>query len=161
MLYLVFLCRCSSGGVVLASHIEDWHIRLVSDIINTLTGIAIWWCYIVLDFPSVRTKHNRERNRPFVHAFSWAVASGLLSVLAICLDYAINWSYFGIATGGIYNGLALACLAGRFSSAYMNVPRPMIITIYGYALLAGCLLVCGGPPIPAVVSACIPLCSVL
>ena len=36
---------------------------------------------------------------------------------------------------GIYDGLAIAFLVGRFDSHWMKVPRWMLAPLYGYALI--------------------------
>jgi hypothetical protein len=42
---------------------------------------------------------------------------------------------FGLVFLGIYDGLAIAFLVGRFDSHWMKVPRWMLAPLYGYALI--------------------------
>lgn len=107
----------------------------VSDILDAASGFAIWWCFFVLDIPSVSLPNDPDRDATFREAV-WLAGLGAVLCAGIAAgDRLYHWGYFGVALVGIYNGLALACLAGRFGSHYIGTPRWMLLLLYFYAML--------------------------
>jgi hypothetical protein len=106
-----------------------------ADVVNVFTGIAIWWCFLCLDLPSVKLPAQENRDRQFRRSFCVAVIVGIVAAVLVVSDYILGWHNFGIAAGGLYNGLALASLTGRLGSHYMAVPRWMLLSTYAYAML--------------------------
>ncbi len=109
----------------------------VADILNCLTSFPLFWCFFVLDKPSVAVPGNPGRNAAFRKAIgtTWGIGAGaaVLAVAGRLHLWGIN--EFGLVFMGIYNGLAIAFLVGRFDSHWMKVPRWMLAPLYGYALI--------------------------
>jgi hypothetical protein len=110
---------------------------VVADILNCLTSFPLFWCFFVLDKPSVSVPGNPERNASFRKAIGtiWGVGAGV-AVLAVAGRLHLwGLNEFGLVFMGIYDGLAIAFLVGRFDSHWMKVPRWMLVPLYGYALI--------------------------
>jgi hypothetical protein len=110
---------------------------VVADILNCLTSFPLFWCFFVLDKPSVAVPGDPERNASFRRAIGtvWGIGAGvaLLAVAGRLHLWGLN--EFGLVFMGIYDGLAIAFLVGRFDSHWMKVPRWMLAPLYGYALI--------------------------
>ena len=109
----------------------------VADVLNCLTSFPLFWCFFVLDKPSVAVPGDPERDAAFRKAIgiTWGIGAGV-AVLAVAGR--LRWwglNEFGLVFMGIYNGLAIAFLVGRFDSHWMKVPRWMLAPLYGYALI--------------------------
>ena len=109
----------------------------MADILNCLTSFPLFWCFFVLDKPSVALPRDPERNASFRKAIGtvWGIGAGA-AVLAVAGR--LHWwglNEFGLVFMGIYDGLAIAFLVGRFDSHWMKVPRWMLAPLYGYALI--------------------------
>lgn len=109
----------------------------IADVLNCLTSFPLFWCFFVLDKPSVAVPRDPERNAAFRKAIGvvWGIGAGV-AVLA-CAGRLHVWGLneFGLVFMGIYDGLAIAFLVGRFDSHWMKVPRWMLAPLYGYALI--------------------------
>jgi hypothetical protein len=110
---------------------------VVADILNCLTSFPLFWCFFVLDKPSVSVPGDPARNASFRKAIGtvWGIGAGvtLLAVAGRLHMWGLN--EFGLVFMGIYDGLAIAFLVGRFDSHWMKVPRWMLAPLYGYALI--------------------------
>jgi len=110
---------------------------VVADILNCLTSFPLFWCFFVLDKPSVSMPGDPGRNASFRKAIGtiWGIGAGvaLLAVAGRLHMWGLN--EFGLVFVGIYDGLAIAFLVGRFDSHWMKVPRWMLAPLYGYALI--------------------------
>jgi len=109
----------------------------VTDVLNGLTAFPLFWCFLVLDKPSVSIPARPSRDAAFRRsvASTWAVGIG---VIALAIASRLGWwglGGFGVAFLGVYDGLAIAFLVGRFDSHWMQVPRWMLAPLYGYALI--------------------------
>jgi hypothetical protein len=110
---------------------------VVADILNCLTSFPLFWCFFVLDKPSVPVPGDPERNASFRKAIGtvWGIGAGV-TVLAVAGRLHLwGLNEFGLVFMGIYDGLAIAFLVGRFDSHWMKVPRWMLAPLYGYALI--------------------------
>lgn len=110
---------------------------VVADILNCLTSFPLFWCFFVLDKPSVAVPGDPERNASFRKAIGtiWGIGAGV-AVLAVAGRLHLwGLNEFGLVFMGIYDGLAIAFLVGRFDSHWMKVPRWMLAPLYGYALI--------------------------
>ena len=109
----------------------------VADILNCLTAFPLFWCFFVLDKPSVVAPGQPERNASFRKAVgvTWGIGLGvaLLAVGGRMHVWGLNEFCLGFL--GIYDGLAIAFLVGRFDSHWIRVPRWMLAPLYGYALI--------------------------
>ena len=109
----------------------------VADILNCLTAFPLFWCFFVLDKPSVAAPGQPERNASFRRAVgvTWGIGVGvaLLAVAGRMHVWGLNEFCLGFL--GIYDGLAIAFLVGRFDSHWIRVPRWMLAPLYGYALI--------------------------
>ena len=117
----------------------DWGARpdVIADILNCLTSFPLFWCFFVLDKPSVAVPGDPERNASFRKAIGtvWGIGAGV-AVLAVAGRLHLwGLNEFGLVFMGIYDGLAIAFLVGRFDSHWMKVPRWMLAPLYGYALI--------------------------
>lgn len=109
----------------------------VADVLNCLTSFPLFWCFFVLDKPSVAVPGNPDRNAAFRRAIGivWGIGVGA-TVLAVAGRLHLwGLNEFGLVFMGIYDGLAIAFLVGRFDSHWMKVPRWMLAPLYGYALI--------------------------
>lgn len=110
---------------------------VVADVLNCLTSFPLFWCFFVLDKPSVAVPGDPDRNASFRKAIGtvWGIGAGvaLLAVAGRLHLWGLN--EFGLVFVGIYDGLAIAFLVGRFDSHWMKVPRWMLAPLYGYALI--------------------------
>jgi len=109
----------------------------ITDVLNGLTAFPLFWCFLVLDKPSVPVPARPGRDAAFRRAVAttWAVGIG---VIALAIASRLGWwglGGFGVAFLGVYDGLAIAFLVGRFDSHWMQVPRWMLAPLYGYALI--------------------------
>jgi hypothetical protein len=110
-------------------------IESVSDVLDVVSGFALWWCYLVLDIPSVNLADAPKRDKTFWHAV-WIVSiAGIFCATAAVIDRHFQWGYFGVAFVGLYNALGLASLTGRLGSHYMGLPRWMLLFLYLYSML--------------------------
>jgi hypothetical protein len=109
----------------------------VADVLNCLTAFPLFWCFFVLDKPSVAAPGQPARNASFRRAVgvTWGIGGGvaLLAVAGRLHLWGLN--EFGLVFVGIYTGLAIAFLVGRFDSHWIQVPRWMLAPLYGYALI--------------------------
>ena len=84
----------------------------VSDILDVVSGFAIWWCFLVLELPSVNVEGQRDRNKEFRRTV-WLVASiGALCAFLGAMDRLFDLNHVGVLVG-LYNALALSFLTGR------------------------------------------------
>jgi hypothetical protein len=110
---------------------------VVADILNCLTAFPLFWCFFVLDKPSVAVPGEPRRTAAFRKAVgtTWGIGAGV-AVLAVAGRLHLwGLNEFGLVFLGIYDGLAIAFLVGRFDSHWMKVPRWMLAPLYGYALI--------------------------
>lgn len=107
----------------------------VSDVFDVASGFALWYCYFVLDMPSVNIATAPHRDRLFREAVWLALLGGVLIAAFAVTDRLWQLNLFGIALVGIYNGLAIACLTGRLGSHFIGTPRWMLLCLYVYAML--------------------------
>lgn len=50
-------------------------------------------------------------------------------------DRFLHWQLFGLVISSLYGGLAVAALAGRIASHYINMPLWQLLSLYAYALI--------------------------
>ncbi len=109
----------------------------VADILNCLTAFPLFWCFFVLDKPSVAAPGQPERNASFRRAvgITWGIGAGVALLAAGGRLHIWGLNEFCLGFLGIYDGLAIAFLVGRFDSHWIRVPRWMLAPLYGYALI--------------------------
>jgi hypothetical protein len=109
----------------------------VADILNCLTAFPLFWCFFVLDSPSVAAPGNPERNASFRKAVgvTWGIGIGVALLAAAGRMHLWGLNEFCLGFMGVYDGLAIAFLVGRFDSHWIRVPRWMLAPLYGYALI--------------------------
>jgi hypothetical protein len=109
----------------------------VADVLNCLTSFPLFWCFFVLDKPSVPAPGRPERDASFRKAVgvTWGIGAGVALLAVAGRMHAWGMNEFCLGFMGIYNGLAIAFLAGRFDSHWIRVPRWMLAPLYGYALI--------------------------
>jgi hypothetical protein len=109
----------------------------VADLLNCLTSFPLFWCFLVLDKPSVSVPGHPERNAAFRKAVgtTWGIGAGVAVLAYAGRLHLWGLNEFGLVFMGIYDGLAIAFLVGRFDSHWMKVPRWMLAPLYGYALI--------------------------
>jgi len=109
----------------------------VADILNCLTSFPLFWCFFVLDKPSVAVTGHPDRTVAFRKAIGtvWGMGAGIAVLAVAGRMHLWGLNEFGLVFLGMYDGLAIAFLVGRFDSHWMNVPRWMLAPLYGYALI--------------------------
>ena len=109
----------------------------IADVLNCLTSFPLFWCFFVLDRPSVAVPSDPERNASFrrVMGTVWGIGVGVMVLAVAGRLHLWGLNEFGLVFMGIYDGLAIAFLVGRFDSHWMKVPRWMLAPLYGYALI--------------------------
>ena len=109
----------------------------VADILNCLTAFPLFWCFFVLDKPSVAAPGQPERNASFRKAVgvTWGIGAGVILLAVAGRMHVWGLNEFCLGFLGIYDGLAIAFLVGRFDSHWIRVPRWMLAPLYGYALI--------------------------
>ena len=109
----------------------------VADVLNCLTAFPLFWCFFVLDKPSVTAPGQPERNASFRKAVgvTWGIGAGVALLAAGGRMHIWGLNEFCLGFEGIYDGLAIAFLVGRFDSHWIRVPRWMLAPLYGYALI--------------------------
>ncbi|HLK63735.1 MAG TPA: hypothetical protein VKU19_09860 [Bryobacteraceae bacterium] len=109
----------------------------IADVLNCLTSFPLFWCFFVLDKPSVAVPGDPQRTVSFRKAIGtvWGIGAGVAVLAAAGRLHLWGLNEFGLVFQGIYNGLAIAFLVGRFDSHWMKVPRWMLAPLYGYALI--------------------------
>ena len=113
---------------------SDW-LDGVTDLLDVSSSFAIWWCFLVLDRPSVNLQDKPQRDIPFRQAMQVAAAFGLVCAVLAIADRLFGLGHLGLACVGLYSGLALACFTGRLGSHYIGMPRWMLLFLYLYAML--------------------------
>jgi hypothetical protein len=109
-------------------------IAAVSDVLDVVSGFAIWWCFLVLDMPSVKLDGQPNRDKEFREAV-WLVA--IAGALCACLgagDRLFDWNHVGVVVG-LYNALAIAFFTGRLGSHYIGMSRWILLCLYTYSML--------------------------
>ena len=76
-----------------------------------------------------------NRDKPFRRAIQLAAAIGLGCAGLAIADRLFGLGHLGLASVGLYRGLALACFTGRIGSHYIGMPRWMLLLLYLYAML--------------------------
>jgi len=109
----------------------------VADLLNCITAFPLFWCFFVLDKPSVAVPGNPGRDAAFRKAIgtTWGIGAGVALVAVAGRLHLWGLNEFGLVFLGLYDGLAIAFLVGRFDSHWMKVPRWMLAPLYGYALI--------------------------
>jgi len=109
----------------------------VADILNCLTAFPLFWAFFVLDQPSVAIPTNPRRTAAFRKAIGvvWGIGAGVAVLAVAGREHLWGLNEFGLVFQGIYVGLSIAFLFGRFDSHWMKVPRWMLAPLYGYALI--------------------------
>jgi hypothetical protein len=109
----------------------------IADILNCLTSFPLFWCFFVLDKPSIALPGYPERNAAFWRAVgtTWGIGAGVCLMAVAGRLHLWGLNEFGLVFLGLYDGLAIAFLVGRFDSHWMKVPRWMLVPLYGYALI--------------------------
>ncbi|HVS17206.1 MAG TPA: hypothetical protein VMT18_01310 [Planctomycetota bacterium] len=117
---------------------------LLQELVNNLTSLMLLMSFAVLDQPSLELRQGDNRDRTFRRTL-WC---GLLAVATSTAIYGLtregNW--FGIELsdperraaqlpGALFAGIATGLLVGRLDSKYLRVPRGLIGTLYGYAVI--------------------------
>ncbi len=105
--------------------------EFVTDGFSILVGFVIWTCFLVLE-KEIETKDQRS---PYWKAVGLAGGIGIFVLLVSILDRQRGLGLFGLACHGLYNGLALACLAGRLGSHHMNIRNWKLLALYFYAMI--------------------------
>lgn len=131
LLYLWFAAAAIASNIVGASK----KLEAVSDVVNIASGFAIWYCYLVLEMPSVNIDEDPHRDRAFREAKWLALAVAFLVAILAVYDRLFELQFFGTAAAGLYNGLAIACLAGRLGSHYIGTSKWMLLCLYTYSIL--------------------------
>ncbi|HKE25659.1 MAG TPA: hypothetical protein VKB88_25045 [Bryobacteraceae bacterium] len=109
----------------------------VADVLNCLTSFPLFWCFFVLDKPSVPAPGQPQRNAAFRKAVgvTWGIGAGVALLATAGRLHVWGLNEFCLGFMGIYDGLAIAFLVGRFDSHWIRVPRWMLAPLYGYALI--------------------------
>ena len=109
----------------------------IADILNCLTAFPLFWCFFVLDKPSVAVPGYPQRTASFRKAIGtvWGIGAGVALLAGAGRLHVAGLNEFGLVFLGIYVGLSIAFLVGRFDSHWMRVPRWMLAPLYGYALI--------------------------
>jgi hypothetical protein len=109
---------------------------VVTDALDCLCSCALFLCFLVLDQPIARLHDKRNRD-----AFRWKVAitfafgAAIFGLAAADRIYNPDSNGFGVLLVGLYAGLAMAFLVGRFDSKWLDVDRWQLVFLYGYALI--------------------------
>lgn len=109
-------------------------VNAVSDLLDTISGFTIWWCFLVLDLPSVKVKGERDRDRAFNRAVWLTAFAGIACALLGVADRLFDFGHLGIVVG-LYNALAMAFLAGRFGSHFIGLSHRILLCLYLYSML--------------------------
>ena len=127
MLYVWLWLRAGSGAQP----------DVIADLLNCLTSFPLFWCFFVLDKPSIALPGYPERNAAFWKSVgtTWGIGVGVGLMAVAGRLHLWGLSDFGLVFMGLYDGLAIAFLVGRFDSHWMKVPRWMLAPLYGYALI--------------------------
>ena len=109
----------------------------IADVLNCLTAFPLFWCFFVLDKPSVPAPGQPQRNASFRQAVgvTWGIGAGVALLAMAGRLHIWGLNEFCLGFMGIYDGLAIAFLVGRFDSHWIRVPRWMLAPLYGYALI--------------------------
>lgn len=111
-------------------------VKAVADVLDGLSATAMFWCYLTLDLPSVKSRADRNRNQPFLKALATVIAVGAFVIVLAAYDrFYPTLQNFGVLLLGLYTGISMAFFVGRFDSHWMNVPRLMLAPLYAYAML--------------------------
>jgi hypothetical protein len=119
---------------VTAQWSESPRVTAVSDILDVISGFNIWWCFIVLDMPSVKLDGHPHRDRAFRRT-AWTIGvCGVFCAFLGVADRLYDWNHIGVVVG-LYNALALAFLTGRLGSHYLRIRRSLLLCLYLYSML--------------------------
>jgi len=109
----------------------------IADILNRLTAFPLFWCFFVLDKPSVAAPGQPDRDASFRKAVgvTWGIGAGVALLAVAGRMHILGLNEFCLGFLGIYDGLSIAFLVGRFDSHWIRVPRWMLAPLYCYALI--------------------------
>lgn len=110
-------------------------VESVSDVLDVISGCAIWWCYLALDARSVKVPNDLERDRPFRNAVGFVALAAVVCIALTVTDRTLHLGYFGVVLVGVFNALGLASFTGRLGSHYICTPRWILSLLYFYAML--------------------------
>jgi hypothetical protein len=106
----------------------------ISDGLDVVSGFAIWYCFLVLELPSVNVAGQPHRNKEFRLVYFIALLVGVVCAILGAADRLFNLSHIGMVVG-LYNALALAFLTGRLNSHYMKTNRLILLCLYLYTMV--------------------------
>lgn len=109
-------------------------VAAVSDVLDTVSGFAVWWCFIVLDLPSVNIENEPNRDKAFRRVVLLTGLAGVACALLGTADELFDINRLGVVVG-LYNALGMAFLAGRFGSHFISLPRRILLGLYAYSML--------------------------
>jgi hypothetical protein len=110
--------------------------HVVTDGLDCLCSYAMFRCFLVLDQSSLRLRDNINQD-----VFRWNVVivssfgAAIFSLAAVDRLYNPDSHGFGVLFVGLFAGLAMAFLVGRFDSKWLAVPRWQLGFLYVYALI--------------------------
>lgn len=135
-----FLLYLYMGVVLLvandASAAQNLALQITVDFLNVSNSAAFFYLFLVLDMPSVSTRHHPDRNKEF--------EKGFIAVASICFLVFVFSSFnranpglgnLGIYVSGLLVAISMAYVFGRLDSHYMNVNRWMLAPLYLYAVI--------------------------
>jgi len=113
--------------------------KCVAEVLNVCSGLAFFFCFLILDLPSVRTDTNPGRDRKFVRSLGYAAACGL-TVLAFSVGVKLAHYNEDMRTLGEFftagfTGIGMLFLFGRLDSHIIATPRIMLSFLYAYGLI--------------------------
>lgn len=113
----------------------------VADLFNSLNGASFFWCFLVMDMPSVPSEQpssQPRRDRTFwLHVrFIWVLGL-ILFVLSLLGRSSLvpPLVMSGPMLCACYTGLGMAYFVGRLDSHHMFVPRYLLAPLYLYVLI--------------------------
>jgi hypothetical protein len=102
--------------------------------LDTISGFAVWWCFLALDLPSVNVEGEPNRDKAFRRVVRLTALLGVACALLGAVDELFDINHLGVVVG-LYSALAMAFLAGRFGSHFINLPRRILLGLYVYSML--------------------------
>lgn len=127
--------------VISISNYDKWWAKFGTDATNVLSTTALFFCYLVLDKPSVKTETAPKRSKHFWRSLSFVITlSFLILIMSLFARYSnknttANAANVAIIINSIYAGLGIIFLSGRLDSHIIQLGRAWIAALYCYGLV--------------------------
>ncbi|MEW5924572.1 MAG: hypothetical protein AB1746_11350 [Candidatus Zixiibacteriota bacterium] len=111
--------------------------KAIADTLNTLSAIAFYNIFLVLDVPSVPINHKKNRAEAYYQGLKIATIIGLTVVVISIFDHYFNLenAFAGPLLVSFYAAISMAYFFGRLDSHILDIRRWMLAPLYVYVVI--------------------------